>query len=421
MLQQARGVTLPTNKPRSERTLGLAALSRASMDPQTAQALWEALRDQIDGEDQNGVLLDLGTLLIATGQREKGLELQTAAIALQPFYVRPAAAAPPKLRLLALMQPGDFMANTPLDFLLEGSGVELIQYYLDGPPDPALAPEHDVAFLAVGESPEAQALLAQLGPSLRAWPRPVLNARPEVTAGLTREGVCARLAGRPGLLSPPVRRIARAELALIAAGLAQPSSLGAGYGFPFIVRPIGTHAGCGMEKVESAAELAAYLAGEAAEAFHATVFVDYSGADGLYRKYRIVFIQGRPFISHLAVSPRWMVHYLNADMAGNAANRAEEAQAMAGFDDGFARRHAEAIESLCEAIPLDYFGVDCAETPDGRLLIFEADVAMIVHAMDPADLYPYKPPAMAKLFAAFVAMLERTAQSAPACALGDVA
>jgi hypothetical protein len=37
---------------------------------------------------------------------------------------------------------------------------------------------------------------------------------------------------------------------------------------------------------------------------------------------------------------------------------------------------------------------------------------MIVHAMDPADLYPYKKPAMAKLFAAFVAMLERRAGAA---------
>jgi hypothetical protein len=34
---------------------------------------------------------------------------------------------------------------------------------------------------------------------------------------------------------------------------------------------------------------------------------------------------------------------------------------------------------------------------------------MIVHAMDPEDLYPYKKPAMRKLFAAFVDGLHQAA------------
>jgi hypothetical protein len=112
-------------------------------------------------------------------------------------------------------------------------------------------------------------------------------------------------------------------------------------------------------------------------------------------------VNGRPFVAHMAVSERWMVHYLNADM-GRAANRAEEAATMATFDEGFAARHREAFEALGRTFGLDYFGIDCAETLDGRLLVFEADVAMIVHAMDSAELYPYKKPAMAKLFAGFV-------------------
>jgi hypothetical protein len=51
--------------------------------------------------------------------------------------------------------------------------------------------------------------------------------------------------------------------------------------------------------------------------------------------------------------------------------------------------------------------VDCAETRDGALLVFEADNTAVVHNMDPPDLFPYKPPQMQKIFAAFVAMLER--------------
>ena len=62
-----------------------------------------------------------------------------------------------------------------------------------------------------------------------------------------------------------------------------------------------------------------------------------------------------------------------------------------------------------ERLGLDYFGIDCAETPDGRLLLFEADVAMIVHAMDPPDPFAYKKALMHKLFGAFEAMLRAAA------------
>ena len=47
--------------------------------------------------------------------------------------------------------------------------------------------------------------------------------------------------------------------------------------------------------------------------------------------------------------------------------------------------------------------------PDGRLLLFEADVAMIVHSMDEPDLFPYKGPKMKALFEAFDGLLRQAA------------
>jgi len=84
---------------------------------------------------------------------------------------------------------------------------------------------------------------------------------------------------------------------------------------------------------------------------------------------------------------------------------------MAGFDHGFARRHAGAFAALHERLGFDYYQIDCAETRDGRLLLFEADSAAIVHLMDPPALFPYKPPQMRRVFAAFDAMLRRSASS----------
>jgi hypothetical protein len=84
---------------------------------------------------------------------------------------------------------------------------------------------------------------------------------------------------------------------------------------------------------------------------------------------------------------------------------------MAEFDTGFARRHGPALDAVAARLGLDYVAIDCAEMPDGRLLLFEADIAMIVHAMDPPDLFPSKAPQMQKVFDAFRAMLKRRAST----------
>ena len=45
----------------------------------------------------------------------------------------------------------------------------------------------------------------------------------------------------------------------------------------------------------------------------------------------------------------------------------------------------------------------------GRLLVFEADNALIIHDMDPPDVFPYKSATVRRLFAAFQAMLSKAA------------
>ena len=148
------------------------------------------------------------------------------------------------------------------------------------------------------------------------------------------------------------------------------------------------------------------------DAFYLTQFIDYRGPDGWFRKYRIAFVGGAPYLCHMAASEHWMVHYLNAGMAESPAKRAAEAEAMADFDTGFARRHARAFATLCETIGLDYFSIDCSEAPDGRLLVFEADVAAIIHSMDDPAVYPYKRAAMQRCYDGFAAMLHSASKSA---------
>jgi hypothetical protein len=402
---------LPTiaGRARLASSLGLAALGRLVFEGDQLARVWSELFARLAADPADaGAKLDISTLLQMRGEREKGLELQATALGERRGY-RTVHGAGGALRVLAFMAAGDLMTNTPLDFLLEGSDVELISWYVDGDlPSPDEVPEHDVAFLAISQADDGSAALARLAGAFDAWPRPVFNGAPERIAALTRDGVAEAFAGHPNVVCPATCRVEREALDAVAAGAQPVSALHRDLRFPVIVRPIGSHAGAGLEKLDDAAALAGYLAAHDETAFFVAAFFDYAGADGLFRKLRVAFVGGRPFIAHMAVSERWMVHYLNADM-GEAVHRQEEARMMATFDEGFAERHREAFAALCATFGLDYFGIDCAETPDGRLLVFEADVAMIVHAMDSAELYPYKKPAMAKLFAGFVEALNASA------------
>jgi hypothetical protein len=124
-------------------------------------------------------------------------------------------------------------------------------------------------------------------------------------------------------------------------------------------------------------------------------------------------IDGRPWVCHMGISDTWMVHYPYPEMLAHAARRAEEAGFMASFDSAFAVRHGAALRSVSHLTGLDYVGFDCAETADGRLLIFEIATGMVVHDMDDPQSFPYKGPQMRRVFDAFQAMLHRSAAGTP--------
>ena len=128
-----------------------------------------------------------------------------------------------------------------------------------------------------------------------------------------------------------------------------------------------------------------------------------------------MLVEGRPFAGHMGISSHWMIHYINAKMDESAEKRAEEERFFANFDE-FAARHALALATICERVDLDYFSIDCAELPDGRLLVFEVDNAGIVHDFDDPKMFPYKSPAMRKVFDAFRAMLAARVQRAAVAA-----
>ncbi|MDD5214013.1 MAG: RimK family alpha-L-glutamate ligase [Methylococcales bacterium] len=349
-----------------------------------------------ENPDDANALLDLGIVLQLRGNRELALQVQRQAIELQRAYVLPAKN--PTLRVLALISAGDLMANTPIEFLVENSDIELTQFFVTedlftvaGNLNEDL-PEHDVLFVAIAESEENLPLLKQLEPILKNWDKPVLN-QPEKITNMSRDAACQLLANIDEIEMPETLRYSLESLN------------SASFDYPIIIRPIDSHAGHDLNKIESENALKNYLTQQNYSEFFVAKFIDYRNADGLFRKYRVMLIAGKPFLAHLAISQNWMIHYLNAGMADNAQKREEEARVMDCFNETFAKKHTVAFQKIYERSGLDYVGLDCSETPDGKLLIFEIDSCMIVHAIDPIDLFPYKPTHMANLFAAFQQLL----------------
>ncbi|MGO4329887.1 RimK family alpha-L-glutamate ligase [Cupriavidus sp. 2TAF22] len=402
-----------TATPARDTLIGLRHLLRAAHQNEDLRPLGAKLINHLQSQpDDANALMDLSLVLQLLGDHALAMTIQAEALQTRQLYHLPTLRdGAVGLRVLAIMVSGDLMANTPLECLLGNSDVALdVLYVTPEEPLPQAVPEHDVLFIAVGESDRTQPVLEQLRALAAIWPRPVLNL-PDRLQRLSRDRAASALASAPGICMPPTLRVDREVLAAVAGEQATiVSVLGEG-GFPIIVRPLGSHAGKGLEKLGDAAELAAYLAQSGEPAFYVSRFIDYRNADGLFRKYRLVLIEGRPYVCHVGISEHWMIHYLNAGMAESAVKREEEAAIMRDFDHTFALRHKDALALIQARLDLDYVGLDCAETQDGELLVFEADTAMVVHDIDPVDLFPYKQPQMHKIFAAFRAMLINASQT----------
>jgi len=375
---------------------GLARLMRMSFENIELGPLCQSLLKRAEDNVADAcALLDASIILQFYRHTDLALQVQREALQIQRNYCLPAA-HPVRVKLLALVAPGNLMANVPLECLLEDSDIELTLCYATADPNLSEIPDHDVLFFAMSESEDNRPLIEAWAPLLAQWPRPVIND-PSRVYRVARDTLARLLQGQPGLAMPPTCRLSRAEAEAVAQGQRKVAEAD----LPFILRPVDSHAGNDLYKVDDGADLLDKLGQIAGDDFFLSPFVDYRSSDGLFRKYRVVLIEGRPYACHMGISDHWMIHYLNAGMADDADKRAEEAAFMTAFDESFAQRHAAAFAAIHQAVGLAYLGIDCAETADGRLLVFEAEHAMVVHAMDPVDRFAYKQAPMKHLFSAF--------------------
>jgi hypothetical protein len=388
------------------RRMGVAKLTQMAFEGQDIRSLWHELMDRAsDDVAGSGMGMDLSVISQLLGDQPTGLAIQKEMLALQRLYRSPCMVSPPRLRVLALAAVMDIGGNTPLEFLLQGSDIELVTFYVvPGQPLPVPMPDHDVAIVVAPDGDAARPSMQAIEALAAIWPRPILNV-PSAIGVLDRDRLYRRLHGIAGLEIPQTARASRKQLVKLAENALALDRLLDDGAFSLIIRPIGSHAGFGLSKIDNRSALGGYLEEREEGEFFISRFVDYAGKDGMFRKYRIVIVNGKAYACHMAIADEWKVWYLNADMAVSVPHRLEEGQFIQEFDQRFAARHAVALAEMSARIGLDYVAIDCAETADGALLVFEADNTAIVHDMDPPNVYPYKSPQMQKIFQAVQAML----------------
>ena len=345
------------------------------------------MQEATKGGNAGDIFMRLFYIFASYGQDESALSMQSKALAIKKLY-RLVAPKDIKIRLLALVAGGDMTDNTPLDFLIEDSDIQLDFMYIDEHFElPAEVPEHDILFIAMGESLKNIPILNKLVHIISNWPKPFLN-NPECILKCARDTLFKHLKGFKGIYIPITEKVNKQYIQF--------------KGTPIVIRPQGTHAGVGFVKISSSQELDHYLTQYLhGQIFYVSDYIAYESQDGLFRKYRIVLIGGEPYICHLAISENWIVHYIGSGMQLSEKKRKEEEYEMTHFKDRFAKKHRKAFKHIYEQIGLDYLVIDCAELQTGELLIFEADPGSWVHATDPVELFPYKPLVMQEAFKAF--------------------
>ncbi len=301
--------------------------------------------------------------------------------------------------LLVAAAGGNIPVHALLDDRCFRTTVLVTEYY-----DPKLPlPPHDIVFNSIGDADLCREALEAARGILARTSRPVIN-HPARVLKTGRFANVERLRGLPDVVVPRMLRLPRRALAAPDGAETIRSN---GFCFPLLVRAPGFHTGHHFVRVAAPGELAVAVADFPGDDVWLIERLDARDGQGMFRKFRVMFVDGRLYPLHLAISPHWKVHYFTADMAQSAANRHRDAEFLADMAGVIGPRGLAALERINAALGLDYGGIDFAVNDEGNVLFFEANATMVVLPPTVDEKWAYRRPAFENVFAAVRAMLAK--------------
>ena len=319
---------------------------------------------------------------------------------LRPLTTLPALDQPAKFSVLLAMTPG--VANTPTDYLVGKSNYDAhflcllpgIDYDFD-----LLRQHADVVVNLVSDADQGRDTLPLARDFVERLARPVIN-HPDKISPTDRAAVATALTGIPGCRVPRIAHLRHAQL------LNDPACIDS-FGLPVLLRVAGKHGGDDFELIKDKADIPAFLEASPAEDYYAIEYIDFSSADGYFRKYRFIYANDEVLPYHLAIGNGWKVHHYTTDMDKHVWMQQEEETFLRDPWSVFSLANLAALQAIRHAIGLDYFGIDCSIDRNGDVVVFEVNASMLVH--DDNVQFPYKNPYVAVIKRTFDAMLEKTA------------
>ena len=167
-----------------------------------------------------------------------------------------------------------------------------------------------------------------------------------------------------------------------------------------LVRAPGFHTGRHFVRAETADALAAAAECLPGDETWLIEQLDARGADGMFRKLRVMIVGRKLYPLHLAISRDWKVHYYKADMAQSADNRAKEAPFLQDMPSAVGERGMTALQRIADTLQLDYGGIDFAVDARGDILFFEANATMVMVPLAADAKWDYRRTAFDNVFAA---------------------
>ncbi len=266
-------------------------------------------------------------------------------------------------------------------------------------------PDHDLVFNSIGDADICREGLEAACAVLEKTLRAVIN-RPVAVLKTGRLSNALRLRGLPNVIVPQMAVFKRSTLmssdaaSLVARG---------GFSFPLLVRAPGFHTGQHFFRVEDLNGLAAAISQIPGDDVWLIEQFDARDRSGMYRKLRVMLVDGRVYPLHLAISKNWKVHYFKADMAESADNRAIDRDFLNDMESSIGARAVAALGRISATLGLDYGGIDFAVNAQGDVLLFEANATMVMAPLGPDEKWDYRRPAFDAVFAAVRRMiLERS-------------
>jgi hypothetical protein len=220
---------------------------------------------------------------------------------------------------------------------------------------------------------------------------PIVN-HPDAVLATARTSLAERLRDLPDVVVPATRAFSRSE------GVPD-------VGWPMLLRAPGFHSGQHFIRVERPEEIGQALAQLPGDELLAIQTLPAQSADGLFRKYRMMIVDGELYPMHAAISSDWMVHFFSAGMTQHPERRAEDAAFLAAPESVLGTPALRALRAMSTRLELDYGGIDFGLDDRGRILVFEANATMTLPAPPSGEQWDYRRAPVARILEATRSML----------------